>query len=124
MNILLIVKNMPVRSDAMDARQIGKRIQRIRKQRGLTQEQLSQMVNLSTNYLSNIETGFKTPKLETLVAIMNALECDANALLSDVVTVTSLDESRQISPALAELPPREQQRIKRVVEVLIDEAKK
>lgn len=106
----------------MNARQIGKRIQLVRKERGLTQEQLSQMVNLSPNYLSNIETGFKTPKLETLIAIMNALGCDANTLLADVVTATCEDESKRISTALADLPMREQQRIKRVVEVLIDEA--
>ncbi|MBR6096278.1 MAG: helix-turn-helix transcriptional regulator [Oscillospiraceae bacterium] len=69
----------------MDARLIGRRVQTLRRARGLTQEQLSQMVELSPNYLSNIETGLKTPKLETLVRLMNALQCDANALLADVV---------------------------------------
>ncbi len=106
----------------MDARLIGKRIQAVRKQRGLTQEQLSQMVDLSTNYLSNIETGFKTPKLETLVQIMNALECDANALLADVVDATTVYESGQISKALSELPASDQRRIMRVVETLIADA--
>ncbi len=106
----------------MDARLIGKRIQTVRKQRGLTQEQLSQMVNLSTNYLSNIETGFKTPKLETLIQIMNALECDANALLADVVDVSTSNESGQVAKALSELPHNEQRRIMRVVETLIAEA--
>lgn len=57
----------------MDARLIGRRVQTLRRARSLTQEQLSQMVELSPNYLSNIETGLKTPKLETLVRLMNAL---------------------------------------------------
>ena len=80
----------------MDARLIGKRIQLVRKERGLTQEQLSQMVNLSPNYLSNVETGLKTPKLETLIEIMNALQCDANALLADVVDATTTEQSCHI----------------------------
>ena len=107
----------------MDARLVGKRIQAVRKARGLTQEQLSQMVDLSPNYLSNIETGLKTPKLDTFVEIMNALQCDANALLADEVDATTTQESGQISKALAELPANEQRRIMKVIQVLISEAK-
>ena len=107
----------------MDARLIGRRVQTLRRARGLTQEQLSQMVELSPNYLSNIETGLKTPKLETLVRLMNALQCDANALLADVVDTTVSQESGQFSGALAELRPEDQRRIRKVLEVLIQDAK-
>ena len=106
----------------MDARLIGKRIQLVRKERGLTQEQLSQMVDLSPNYLSNVETGLKTPKLETLIEIMNALQCDANALLADVVDATTTEQSGHISKALSSLPMKEQRKIMRIVEVLVQEA--
>ena len=108
----------------MDARLIGRRIQLVRKERGLTQEQLSQMVDLSPNYLSNVETGLKTPKLETLIEIMNALQCDANALLADVVDATTTEQSGHISQALASLPMKEQRKIMRIVEVLIQESLK
>ncbi len=107
----------------MDTILIGKRIKAVRKQRGLTQEQLAQMVDLSTNYLSNIETGFRTPKLETLIQIMNALECDANAILADVVDTTTYQESGKLAAALSELPATDQRRIMRVVETLIADAK-
>ena len=107
----------------MDARLVGKRIQAVRSERGLTQEQLSQLVDLSPNYLSNIETGLKTPKLDTFVEIINALQCDANTLLADVVDSTTVQESGQVSKALAELPTKDQRRILKVLKVLIDEAK-
>lgn len=107
----------------MDARLIGRRVQTLRRARGLTQEQLSQMVELSPNYLSNIETGLKTPKLETLVRLMNALQCDANARLADVVDATVSQESGQFSGALAELRPEDRRRIRKVLEVLIQDAK-
>ncbi len=106
----------------MDVRLIGKRIQQIRKERGLTQEQLSQMVEISPHYLSNVETGIKTPKPETLIEIINALECDANALLEDVVDTTTAEASGAIAKELASLPVKDQRRILRVVEVLIADA--
>ena len=71
----------------MDAQKVGRRIQEARKARGLTQAELAQMVDLSTKYISNVECGFKTPKLNTFVAIANALQCDANQLLADVLDV-------------------------------------
>ena len=80
------------------------------------------MVDLSTKYISNVECGFKTPKLNTFVSIANALQCDANLLLLDVLDVTTEQESGLISKKLLALPAEEQRRILRVVEVMIDEA--
>ena len=68
----------------MDSQKVGRRIQEVRKSRGITQSELAQRVDLSTKYISNIECGFKTPTLETFIAIANALQSDANSLLSDV----------------------------------------
>lgn len=106
----------------MDAQKVGRRIQEVRRSRGLTQAELSQMVDLSTKYISNVECGFKMPKLNTFVSIANALQCDANLLLSDVLDVTIGQESGLISKKLLALPTEEQRRILRVLEVMIDEA--
>ena len=106
----------------MDAQKVGRRIQEVRKSRGLTQAELSQMVDLSTKYISNVECGFKTPKLNTFVSIANALQCDANQLLLDVLDVTTGQESGFVSGKLLALPPEEQRRILRVLEIMIDEA--
>lgn len=106
----------------MDAQKVGRRIQEVRKARGLTQAELSQMVDLSTKYISNVECGFKTPKLNTFVSIANALQCDANLLLSDVLDVTTGQESGAISRKLLALPVEEQRRILRVLEIMIEEA--
>ncbi len=107
----------------VDAQKVGRRIQEARKACGLTQSELSQLVNLSPKYISNIECGFKMPKLNTFVEIANALQCDANALLSDVLDVTTGQESGLVSKKLLALPIEEQRRILRVLEVMIDEVK-
>lgn len=106
----------------MDTQKVGRRIQEVRKSRGLTQAELSQMVDLSTKYISNVECGFKTPKLNTFVSIANALQCDANLLLSDVLDVTTGQESGLISKKLLTLPIEEQRRMLRILEVMIEEA--
>ncbi len=106
----------------MDAQKVGKRIQQVRRARGLTQEEFSQKVDLSAKYISNVECGFKMPKLNTFVAMANALECDANSLLSDVLDVTTGQESGLLSKKLSALPMQEQRRILRMLEIMIDEA--
>lgn len=106
----------------MDAQKVGRRIQEVRKSRGLTQAELAHMLDLSTKYISNVECGFKTPKLNTFVSIANALQCDANLLLSDVLDVTTGQESGLISKKLLALPVEEQRRILHILDVMIDEA--
>ena len=93
----------------------------MRKSRGITQAELAQMVDLSTKYISNIECGFKTPKLNTFVAIANALQCDANSLLSEVLDITTSQESGLVSQKLLDLSAEDQRRLLRVLEVMIDE---
>lgn len=106
----------------MDLQKIGKRIQDARKARGLTQSDLSQELDLSTKYISNIECGVKIPKMSTFIAIANVLQCDANSLLLDVLDVVTSQESGALSDRLHNLPTEEQRRILRLLEVMIDEA--
>lgn len=106
----------------MDAAKMGQRIQQARKARGMTQSQLATKLDISTKYLSNIECGDKVPKFETFVAIANALEVDANTLLVDVLTVSSAIISSEISEKLAKLSPYEQRRMKRLFDVMIEDA--
>ncbi|MEI8390513.1 MAG: helix-turn-helix transcriptional regulator [bacterium] len=50
----------------LDKKIIGKRIKKIRHENGLTQSELAEMCNLSTSYISCIETGKKRPSLKSL----------------------------------------------------------
>lgn len=79
------------------------------------------MAGLTPKYVSNIECGFKTPKLDTFVTIANALRCDANSLLCDVLDVSAGQESGLISQKLRSLPVEQQRYILRVMEFMIDE---
>ena len=52
----------------MDTKYIGRRIKAARERKGLTQEQLAEMVDLSPMHISVLERGAKPPKLETLIS--------------------------------------------------------
>lgn len=65
----------------VDYKDIGKRIKVIRKQRKMTQERLAEAAGVGTTHISHIETGQTIPSLQTLIDIINALECSADELL-------------------------------------------
>ena len=70
----------------MDLKAVGQRIKAAREAKNLTQEELAALVNLSPTHVSVIERGLKVTKLDTFIAIANALDVSADTLLIDVVT--------------------------------------
>lgn len=52
-----------------DILKIGKRIQKLRREKGLTQEQLADGLNISTVHLAKIETGKRSCSMDTLIDI-------------------------------------------------------
>ena len=59
-----------------DKQQLGKRIKRLRANRGLTQDALSEKVEINPKYLSNIERGKENPTLDTLLRLAHALKVE------------------------------------------------
>ena len=55
---------------------LGKRIKEIRKSKGLTQEQLSEMIDIETSSLSGIESGRFYPSLHVLEKIANVFDVE------------------------------------------------
>lgn len=60
----------------IDYKLIGSRLKKQREYLGLTQENLSENVGITTVYLSKIENGKVHPTLETLSLLCGALHCD------------------------------------------------
>ena len=54
-------------------KQIGERIRRLRKQKGLTQEQLADKVRVTSSYIGFIEQGVRNPSINTADKIARAL---------------------------------------------------
>lgn len=70
---------------------IGSVICDLRKQRGMTQEQLAEMVGVSTPAVSKWETSASCPDVALLAPIARALDTDVNTLLSFTPTLSQKD---------------------------------
>lgn len=69
----------------LDFKSIGQRIKIARIKKKLTQEVLSEKINVSPQHVSNIETGNSSVSLPTLVAIANILDVSVDELLCDTI---------------------------------------
>ncbi len=86
---------------------IGENLKRLRRDRNWTQGQLADHCGIRLGQISKIERSETDPKLSTLYALMNALECTPNALLCDT-DKTSLDGLLTIAlERMQKLPERD-----------------
>ena len=60
--------------------EFGKRLQYLRKQANLTQEQLADKIDLTVESVSNIERGIHAPKFDNLEKIAHVLDADVKNL--------------------------------------------
>ena len=65
----------------VDTATIGKAIQNLRISKGLSQEVLSGLANLDRTHYSKIERGLRSPTIDTLFKIANALDIPPHEIM-------------------------------------------
>jgi XRE family transcriptional regulator, regulator of sulfur utilization len=63
-------------------RRVAGHVERLRRSRGLTQERLAELADISGKHLGEVERGAANATLNTLVAIARALSVDVGELLA------------------------------------------
>ena len=58
----------------------GKNLKRVRKSKGMTQEDLAHKADLTLSQIARIETGRLNTSISTVMVLMKALDTDANEL--------------------------------------------
>lgn len=61
---------------------IGERIREYRKKAGLSQKELGQKLDVSQQHIAQYESGKRTPKLDTIQKIADALSIPVNAFIA------------------------------------------
>ncbi|TQX28649.1 helix-turn-helix domain-containing protein, partial [Clostridioides difficile] len=84
----------------LDFRAIGQRIKIARIKKHLTQDTVSEMVNITPSHMSNVETGKSTVSLPTLVSIANALGVSVDELLYDTILDSKVVFEKELSDIL------------------------
>ena len=72
--------------------EIGKRLKIKRKEIGITQEKLSELIDVCPSYISEIERGYSIPSLSTICKIASVLQCSLDYLVFGI-TVTNADRT-------------------------------
>ena len=68
----------------LDSAVVGKVIQRLREQKGLSQEVLSGFAGIGRTHLSAIERGVRKPTLDTFFKISDVLEIRASEIMREI----------------------------------------
>ncbi|MCI8601555.1 MAG: helix-turn-helix transcriptional regulator [Oscillospiraceae bacterium] len=103
----------------MDFKQGGQVIQRIRKKRGLTQEQLAEKIGIEPNSISRIERGALTPALPTLIDICNVLEVGADFVLAAYIFVDTPIRWSPLAEKFKGMELEKQRKIETILECMI-----
>ncbi len=84
----------------MDYYEMGQRIRRIRKARGISQEQLAEIIGISTTHMSHIETANTKLSLPVFVNLAEALDVQTDVLLYDSPRESVSSAAKDISSIL------------------------
>ena len=110
----------PGKEKMMNPEEIGRNIRRYRIKRGLTQEQLAELADLSAGYVRQVELGLKTLSLPTLFRIAEALDTSPQSLLVCAET----DSTTRVDALLTECTPWERDVIADIVEAAAESLKR
>lgn len=104
----------------MDKLTMGGRIKETRKMQGLTQEQLAEKVDVTLEYISQIERGLKMPSMQVFIRLVEVLDVSADYLLRDSVSTRNLYGDKQIGSRLERLTPRQRVALEALIDTYIE----
>ncbi|MGC8431525.1 helix-turn-helix domain-containing protein [Clostridioides difficile] len=84
----------------LDFKAIGQRIKIARIRKKLTQDTVSEIINITPSHMSNIETGKSSVSLQTLIAIANVLGVSIDELLCDTILDSKVVFEKELSEVL------------------------
>ncbi|HID1129825.1 TPA: helix-turn-helix domain-containing protein [Clostridioides difficile] len=84
----------------LDFKAIGQRIKIARIRKKLTQDTVSEMINITPSHMSNIETGKTSVSLQTLISIANVLGVSIDELLCDTILDSKVVFEKELSDIL------------------------
>ena len=104
----------------MGQNQLGKRINAVRKARGLTSDRLSELCNINATYLRQIEGGTKMPSLPVFIDICKALRISPDYLLQDELTENEISTIREVEKLWKDASPQKQELVLTMIKAVLE----
>lgn len=102
----------------LDYKKIGKRLKKRRKEMAMTQERLAEHCDVSSTYISHIETGIAKVSLEVLYRVSVALHTTPDYFLVDTIKAPEYVKS-ELSILLDKCNPKTLYTAEKLIETLV-----
>lgn len=104
---------------------LGRRINQLRKSKGMTSEHLSELCEVNPTHMRKIESGGGYPSLPLFLKICNALETSSDFLLGELLEHPVMpDTVEQLGKQLKHLTPNQIEMVSGMIEVMVDHISK
>ena len=111
---------LSVGGELVDKQTMGDRIRETRKRLNLTQEQLAESLDISVNYISEIERSLKHPSLQVFIKLIEVLDVSADYLLRDTVSTCNLYGDKVLGRKLERLTPKQRVALEALIDTYIE----
>lgn len=102
---------------------IGQRMYELRREKGYTQQQMAERLNISLQHYSNIERGRRRCSIDLFIEVCKILGVHGNELLRDYLPINSCTMEFSLGEKFYELTQEQQSLYFDVSEALIDKIK-
>lgn len=101
----------------IDYAKLGLKIKSVRASRGLTQDNLAEMISCNVSHISNVENNHTKLSLNALLAIANALDTSIDYLLSDQYN-NPLILDNEMSRIIKDCSTEQKEKILKIIEII------
>lgn len=106
----------------IDYKKLGKRLRELRKSKGLSQQQLAELVEVGSSYISHVEVSIAKPSLDLLFRLSVALDVSMDYFLLDTPYIPSdILINKGIGRQLSACDKFTLQTVSRMIDLLLDE---
>lgn len=105
----------------LDLETIGLRVKMCRKKKGLTQEKLAELINVSPHYIYEIEKGMKTMSLSTLMNIAVASDTSTDYILFGIQSEHNKERyvDNNLILSLEQLSPQKRSSLSLIIKTIL-----
>ena len=103
----------------MDKLTMGDRIREARKKCELTQEQLAEKLDVSVEFVGQIERGQKLPGMQVFIKLIEVLNVSADYLLRDSISTGQLFGDNALGIKISQLSPKERIALEAIIDTYL-----
>ncbi len=102
----------------IDYAKLGLRIKELRIKKGLTQDNLAELVGCNTSHISNIENNHTKVSFNVLLSIANTLNTSIDYLLANQYDNSQLALDNEILRAIKDCDNQKKEKILKIIEII------